>query len=524
MSGFVRQASILAGASVFVRLLGFAYRLPLTDLIGDEGNAYYITAYTVYTFALVLSSGTMVAAISRLTSERIAKGQYRNAHRLFKTAMGLVMSMGLVAGLIMFFGADLISQRIFNMPEVAHSVRALTPAVFFASILAVFRGYFQGMKTSVPTALSQVIEQIFKVAFSVWLAFLFLDAAFVEYAAAGAALGTAISLLPAIGVVLWLYSLISKDLRKRAEDDLRRDYETRSFQVASILRTAFPMIIGVGLVSLGNFLDISMATSRLDGAFSEDEIRVLVGQFNGKFILLTTLPVSLSMALSAAVIPEITSSRVTFDDDAVRQKTNMAMRLSMIISIPAAVGLSVLADPIVALLFPAHPEGGWLLRYGAVSIVLLAMVQILTGVLQGIGHVGIPVIGMFFGVAAKIPVNYFLMAIPSINILGAVISTIVCFAVAGLLNLFFLYRFTGILPQVGSMFVKPLVASAGMGFICFGIYYLAALHASNSVATIAALLSGGIAYLILMVLIRGFKPRDVAALPLPRGIRRLLGS
>jgi len=504
----VRQASILAGASLFVRLLGFAYRLPLTNLIGDEGNAYYIAAYNVYTFALIISSGALITAISRLTSERIAKGQYRNAHQLFKTAMGFAMTMGLSASIAMFLGADFIAQQL-GTPEMVHAIRSLAPAVFVVSMLAVFRGYFQGMKTSMPTALSQVVEQIFKVAFSVWLAFLFYDAATgdVEFAAAGAAAGTVISVLSALGVVALLYSLIAKDLRRRAMLDFRvKNFESRFFQIRAIIRTAFPMIIGVGLVSLGNFLDQRMAIDRIyaSWAFLEEEITALFGQFTGKFILLTTLPVSLSMALSSAVLPEITSSKVVMDEAAVKSKAHMAMRLSMIISIPAAVGLSVLADPIVALLFPSHPEGGWLLRYGSISIVFLAMTQIITGVLQGIGKVGIPVIGMFFGLAAKIPVNYFLMAIPQFNILGAVISTIVCFAVAGFLNLFFLYRFTGILPEAGNMIVKPLIASIGMGLICYAVYYVVVLYAASSVATLAALFVGGIAYLAILAIIRGF--------------------
>ncbi|MCL2840580.1 MAG: polysaccharide biosynthesis protein [Defluviitaleaceae bacterium] len=520
----MRQASILAGASLFVRLLGFAYRLPLTNLIGDEGNAYYITAYTVYTFALVLSSGTMVAAVSRLTSERIAKGQYRNAHQLFKTAMKFCLCLGLITSTGLFFGANIIATQ-FNMPEMSYAIRALSPGVLLGSVLAILRGYFQGMKTSIPTALSQVVEQIFKVAMSVWLAFLFFDTANLEFAAAGAALGTSISILAALGIVAFLYALVSKDLRKRAKEDTnKRSHESHSFQIAVILRTVLPMIVGVGLVSLGNSLDLSMATNRIyaSGVFSEEEIVTLVGQFTGKFILLTTLPISLSMALSAAVIPEITSSSVTMDTEAVRRKTNMAMRLSMIVSIPAAVGLSVLADPIVALLFPSHPEGGLLLRYGAISIIFLAMVQILTGVLQGIGRVGLPVISMFFGLVTKVGVNYFLMPVPQINILGAVISTIACFAVAAFLNTFYLYKLTGILPHIGSMFVKPCIASAGMGVICVVVYYVMAMYTPNSIATLTALFAGGFTYLLVMVLISGFHPQDLSALPLPKRLRQLM--
>jgi len=523
-SSFVRQASILAGASLFVRLLGFAYRIPLTNFIGDEGNAYYTVAYSVYTFAMAVSSGAFIAAVSKLTSERIALGQFRNAHELFKTAMRLAMGLGFVAALIMFFGARIIAEQL-NLPEAFYAIRALAPAVFLVSMLAVLRGYFQGMKTTIPTATSQMVEQVFKVAFSVLLAFIFLDAASVERSAAGASAGTVVSVLSALGVVGFLYSVIAKDLKRRADADTkRRTFESRKYQISVLFRTALPIIVGLAIAAVGNMIDTSMAMSRITayGAFTEDEATILVGQFTGKFILLTTLPVSLSLALSSAVIPEISSSAVTKDYDGVRHKTNMAMRLSMVISIPAVVGLSVLSDPIVALLFPRHPGGGELLRYGAISIIFLALVQILTGVMQGIGQVVIPVIGMIFGVVVKIPINYVLMSIPSINILGAVISTIVCFAVATGLNFYFLYRITGILPEVGSMFIKPGIAAAGMGLVCYAIYYTTAIFMPNALATLIALAAGGLAYIVLMVLIKGFRQKDLEALPLPRKLRRMI--
>ena len=521
---FVRQAAMLAGASLFVRLIGFFYRIPLTNLIGDVGNAYYNSAYTVYTFALNISSVYMIATISRLASERIALGQFKNAHGLFKTAMCFSLVLGVIAFLAMFFGAAQIV-ALLHFPEgAAYAVRALSPAVFVVSMLTVFRGYFQGMKTSFPTALSQVIEQIFKVSAALILLFVLMSYERVELSAAGAAAGTSVSVVAALGVVAGLYGLISKDLRNRAEQDETEQLETRRTQIAAIVRTAYPMVIMLSLFSIANMLDIGMANGRIyaSGAFTDEEVKVMLGQFTGKFIILTTLPISLSASLSAAVIPEIASSHATLDKEAVREKTNMALRISMMLSIPAAVMLSVLADPIIGLLFPLQPEGGWLLRYGAISIIFLAITQIITGVLQGVGRVKVPVVGIFFGLLVKIPLNYYLMYIPSINILGAVISTVACFVVAATVNMLLLYRFTGILPQFVSTFAKPLIASLGMGLVCFSVYQLANLGASSTVATIAALASGFFAYMVLMVLIRGFRQADLEAMPIPQKLRGLL--
>jgi stage V sporulation protein B len=194
----------------------------------------------------------------------------------------------------------------------------------------------------------------------------------------------------------------------------------------------------------------------------------------------------------------------------------------MMISFPAAVGLAVLADPIIAMLFPLHPEGGWLLRYGAASIVLLGIVHVITGVLQGAGYVKIPVIGVVIGVFVKLPLNWHLISIPEINILGAVISTIACFAVAACVNLFFLRHFLGIFPDLKSTFYKPLLASAGMGFVCYSVYHLMYIFTSNLVATLVTLVFAVFTYLIFMVLIRGFSERDLQALPIPARMRKWL--
>jgi len=523
--GFVKQAAILAGASVFVRLLGFFYRVPLANLIGNEGDAFYSSAYSVYVLALNLSSVFMIATISRLASERIALKQYRNAHRLFTTAMIFAMCLGAAGSLIMFFGAEIIATLFFT-PETIYAIRALAPAVFIVSMLTVLRGYFMGMKSSMPTAVSQVVEQIFKVAVSLWLAFLFYDAANFQEAlprsVAGAVAGTTVAAAAALGVCTFIYAMIAGALKKRAAEDETAPVEKRTAQLGAIIKTALPIVAGFSVFAVANIIDISMANSRIaaSGAFAQEEINAFVGQFTVRFVLLTTLPVSLSMALSAAAIPDITAAHTVGDCAAVHEKTRLALRLTMFLSIPAAVGLGVLADPIIRLLFPLHPEGAFLLQAGTVSIVLLGIVHVSTGILQGCGHVRLPVIAVFSGVLLKIPINHFLMAVPEINILGAVISTVVCFSVAAAIILVMLRVKIGILPDFTGTFLKPFIAAAGMGLVCYVSYNIFNIFAGNAVSTVIALAAGVISYVVFMVIIRGFGPREIAALPIPRGVKK----
>jgi len=521
---FIRQAAILAAASIFVRFIGFLYRIPLLNFIGDIGMAYYTAAYSVYLLAIALSSGALPPAISKLISERITRGKYRDAHELFKTALAFAAVVGAIVALLVGFGADLWISLLRHEDAVL-ATRTLAPTLFFVAILQVFRGYFQGMKTAIPTALSQTVEQVFKVAFSVLLAYMFLDAATIQLSVAGATIGSGIAAVAGLAVILILYSLVAKDLRKRANKDrYQHDYEGKGRQLAAILQTALPMTISMSIFAISNIIDMRMAASRMvvAGVFTLDEIRAFTGQFTGKFILLTTLPISLSVALSAAVIPEITSSNVKMDADAVRSKTNMALRLSMILSIPAAVGLAVLADPIIALLVPSSPDGGRLLQVGAVSVVFISLVHVLSGALQGLGHVKLPVIAAFVGVVTKIPINYVLIAIPEINIMGAVVSTIVCYVIASILNAYFLYKKAGILPRIRGAFTKPLIASALMGMLCYVVYHTLELFAPSAFATIAALVVGMISYVLFMCYIKGFRRSDLQALPLPVRIKTLL--
>jgi len=519
---FVRQAAILAAASLFVRFLGFLYRIPLTNLIGDEGMAYYTSAFQAYVVAIAISSGYLPAAISKLVSERIALKEYNNAHAMFKTALLYAGCISLAVGLVLGLGARQIA-AFLNLPGAVHAIRTFAPTIVIVALLAVFKGYFQGMKTAVPTALSQTVEQIFKVVSTVLLAHIFFDAANVYYAVAGATAGTGIAAVTALVTVVVMYAFVAKDLRHRALHD-NGFRERKAIQVHAIIRTSLPMIIGTGIFATAGILDIRMGTSGMlsSGAFTDYEMRAHLGQFTGKFILLTTLPISLSLALSAAVIPEISSANVKLDTAGIKHKTDMALRISMILSIPAAVGLAVLADPIIALLFPSLPDGGWLLRFGTSSIILISLVHVLTGALQGLGHIWLPAIAAFFGVIVKIPINYFLIRIPSINILGAVISTIVCYLVASGINMYFLYKHTGILPSLSSAFFKPLVASAGMGMICYGIYHTLYTTIPAAIATIFALTVGGGAYLLFMCFMKGFRQSDLQVLPLPSKIRSWL--
>lgn len=518
-SSFIKQAAILACAGLLVRVIGFLYRLPLTNMIGDEGNGIYSAGYYLYNFFLVMSSAGLPVAISKMVAEKIALGQYTNARKTFKVSMVVAGVLGFICMVLMLaFAEDFCSW--VKSERSYYCIITLAPTVFVVSILSVYRGYFQGRGTTVPTAISQIVEQIFNAVLSVYFAWLFMNVMGkgVEFGAAGGTAGTGIGALAGLITIMVIYVLNAKRINQSYGED-KKDYHVQTFGeiTSDLFRIAVPVITGTAIFSMTNLIDMVMVNSRLaaTGIYTSDEIDALYGLLTGKYVTLTTLPVVISTSLATAAIPTIATSMVLKDTEAVKTKVDTTLRVTMIISIPAAVGLGALGDQILYMLFPNYPDGGNLLKAGALSIILLALSQISTGVLQGIGKAKAPAINALIGSVAKIPVNYVLIAVPSINIIGAVISTTVCYLFASLLNFRALVKTTGVKPDYVGMLVKPSIASVFMSLVCiFGYKLLYMLIPNNTAVTLMVIMLAVLVYFAAMVLIKGFAREDLRMLPM----------
>ncbi|MDR3239358.1 MAG: polysaccharide biosynthesis protein [Clostridiales bacterium] len=520
---FVRQAAILAAATLLVRFVGFLYRLPLTNLIGDQGNAYYNVGYQIYVFFLMLSSAGLPAAISKMVSERIALKQYRQAHRVFRVALLIAAIGGFVSAVIVAAGGRAIAKAVGH-PESYYSLLTLSPTLLIVGVMAVYRGYFQGMNNTVPTAVSQIVEQIFNAVFSVLLAYLLYPKG-PEYGAAGGTAGTGVGALAGLLVMLGVYYLFSPVLRSRLQHADPGKFHSSGQMAKEILQTAFPIILGTAIFSMSNIIDTFMVTSSLESLniYSPLEITQKFGQLSGKYMTLITLPVSVSTALATAAVPSVASSVIRKDRASVNRKINQGIRLSMMVSIPAAIGMSALGDQIIAMLFPRHAEGGLLLQWGAASVIFLALAQIVTGMLQGIGKVRIPVLGAICGALIKIPLNFWLIRQPAINIVGAVVSTIVCYITASCIDLYFLLKFTQASIDFKNVFFKPIIGSLVMGLTCYVTYYtMYYLCRRNAVSTIAAVLIGAGVYFIAMLFMKGINRSDLRAIPMGGKVTALM--
>ncbi|MCL2574432.1 MAG: polysaccharide biosynthesis protein [Defluviitaleaceae bacterium] len=534
---FVRQAAILAAVGILARLLGFLYRIPLTNLIGDEGNAIYSIGYTVYNFFLIVSSAGLPAAISKLVSEKRAIGRHDAAHRIFVTALILAASIGIISTAAIFFFATEIT-TILLRPQAYLALQMLAPTVFIFAIMATIRGYFQGMSSTVPTALSQLIEQIFNAFFSVLLAHAMWNFAIQQsydaeaYGAAGGTAGTTVGAIAGFIVISGLYFIARPDIlrdrriaRRRARvQGLHLNDETHGQVAKKIIITSSTIIAGTAIFSIVNIIDAWLVVDRLEYAgFSETRASELLGQLTGKFNPITNLPAAISSSLALVIIPAIASARQLGDHRDVQIKVNTAFRAAMLITIPIAFGLGILGTQIVPLLFPNHPEGGTLFVVGFPSVIFLAFSQISTGVLQAVGKISIPIIAALIGSVVKIVVGYFLITHPDVNIYGAIIGTTLCYLIAAVINCYFLSKYTGTRLDFKGILVKPTFASAAMAMACFTAYHL--IHVflpSNAIVTIITVFIGIIVYAVFMVMIRGFTEEDVRILPKGERLARML--
>lgn len=512
-SSYLKQASILVAAGLIVRFIGFLYRLPLTALWGDTGNAIYSAGYQVYNFLLILSSAGLPAAIGKMVSERMALGEYENAHKVFRVAL---LGCGTISFLFMvglFLLADWISVSICKIPDSYYALITLAPTILVVGIMSVFRGYFQGMNTMVPTAISQVVEQIFNASASVILAYLLVRHS-VALASAGGTAGTGIGAVAGLFVMLLTYTKARPTLMTQIQQSSGRKKESARQIGKTLVCTAFPIILGTAIYSITNLADMSMVMERLlTAGFSSDEAEILYGQLQGKYVVLTTMPVAISTAMATAAVPTIAASAVLKDKEAVRRKINMAVKIAMVISIPAAVGMGVLAHQILLMLFPTAAEGGELLTVGSISILFLALSQIVTGTLQGIGKVHVPAINAAFGAVVKIALNYVLIVIPAINVQGAVISTIACYAVASLLNLWALKRAVGFWPDLVGALVKPAISAVVMGIACFVAYRLLDVL-GNTLATLLTICVGMAVYAVVLLKTKGLTEGEIQSMPM----------
>ena len=525
---FLGGAAVLAAAVAIVKVIGFFYKVPLNNILGEVGKTYFQTAYEIYNVLLTVSTAGLPLAISKLTSQAHAQGRENQKRKLFRVAIRLFFALGLVGSLLMFFGAAQLA-AFQNNEMAAQPIRALAPAVFCVCLLACMRGYTQGQGNMKPTAVSQVLEALCKVGIGLPLAWVILKAGRgMENVAAGAIFGVT------VGTVLSMCFLILYLCTHRNRAEALDVPESSGTIMRSILSIGIPITLSNCAMNIITVIDTKIILGRLQVGLGLTEVAAsaLKGQYSYAMDMLNMVS-SFVYPVTMSLIPFAAAALAERDYQKADRTISTAFRVIALLALPAGVGLSVLSTPIMVLILPAQYEGalaaGPHLRVLGIATIFVCLMILTNAILQTYGKEKLPIFTVIVGGLVKIAMNYVLVGDPNINIHGAPISTLCCYAVIVALNLCFVWKYSPKKPHYIRLFAKPVLASVLMGGAAWAVYGLAAralsghsAYGANAIATLLGILAGVAVYGVLVIALRILRAEDVKALPKGEKITKLL--
>ena len=528
-NSFIVKGSVLAMASIISRILGLLYRMPLTAIIGKTGNDYYGTAYEVYNIILIISSYSIPLAVSKLVAARMSKGQVKNAYRILRGSLGFAAISGGTASLIVYFGADFFTGTLLQTPLSSIALKVLSPVLLIVAIVGVLRGFFQGLHTTVPSAMSQVFEQIVNAVVSIAAAyFLFSygakvgavlgdkDSYSAAYGAAGGTLGTAMGAVTALLFMLLIYFAYRKVLLKKVKRDHSRSEESYLSIIRVLIFTIIPVLLSTTLYNISSIVNNGIFKNVvLAQGYDSKTISEWWGVFTGQYKVLINVPISVASALAASAVPALAAAYERGELKKVRRQIASANRFIMIVAFPCAVGLFVLAKPIMMLLFGDSDQTTANIMYlGTIAIVFYSLSTLSNGILQGINRMRIPVRNAAIALVAQVVVLIICLLCFNLNIFAVVIANTFYALMMCILNELAVKKYSGAAIDLKRTFLIPGIVSIVMGLVVYVVYQLVNLIInSNLIATVLSIICGVVIYFVLMLLLRGITESELRRVP-----------
>lgn len=533
---FIAQGAILAVATVLTKIIGVIYRIPLANILGDAGNGFYGYAYQIYAMALMVSSLSLPTAVSKLVSAKLAAGQKRNSVRVFRCSMLFAAVVGVVITAAVFFGADAISVYAMKSPLSVYALQMLAPGLFLVAIMAVIRGYFQGHGSMMPTAVSQIIEQLIRAVVSIVGAGLFVDIGTragekageellgPAYGAAGATLGTVLGALIALIFLIFVVWAYRGQMSRQYQTDRSGKEDSYRYILKVLVLTAVPILFSTAIYNINQILDLTIFNHIMDAqGYVEEEYMALQGIYSGKYDTLVNVPLSIPWALCSSVVPSLTAAVATRSRRLVHEKIDQTLRLTMVITIPCGVGFLVLASPLMVLLYnDASKTPAYLLMLGSVVVVLYAWSSISNSILHGLNHISSPAKNACIALAVHLIAFVIMMTAFKMNVYALAAGNIVLAACMCWLNQRKVHKVCGFRMNIMDTFIKPLIASAVMGIVTYAVHLaLDLLIGGRWIPTIIAILIGMIVYVVVILKIGTLSDEDIVALPMGARLLRL---
>ena len=534
-NSFIVQAGILAAAGIISRLIGLLYRGPLHGVIGDLGLGYYQSAHNYYTIILLISSYSIPSAISKVIAQKLALREYRNAHRIFKCALGYVLAVGGAASLILFFGAGMLNRAEVLSVEAASVLRAFAPTIFAYGILGVLRGYFQAHGSMVQTSVSQILEQIVNAVVSVGAACLLIElslgtmeipadeAGQVTRAARGAvgsAMGAGAGVLAALLFMAAVYMLNREMIGRRIRSDRHVGTDSYKSIMRMIVMVVTPFILSTAVYNLSGTINNTVYTQWLPALKELDEVAIYSrwGAFSGQALTLSNIPIAFATAMASAMLPSIAKLTASNDREGAREKIGLAVKTIMLISIPCAVGLFALARPLIGLLFHNTQETEdlvtKLLMALALSVVFYALSTLNSSILQGMGKVNAPIINAGIALVIQTVTAVVLLLFTNLDLYSIAIANTLYAAIMCGLNQWAVRKAVEYRQEVMTTFLVPALASLCMGGAAWAVYEsLLMLTSSPKVSVVIAILVAAAVYFAMLLLLRGISEEELRGFP-----------
>ena len=524
--GLVVQGSILAIAGILCRIIGIARRVPLTNIIGDIGNGYYAAAYEFYSIILILSSYSLPSAVSKLIAQRQSRGQYKKMQKVFEGALLFAVISGGIFSLVVFIFADFFATTVMGEAMSTMALRVLAPTIFVVALMAVFRGYFQGLGVMHFTAISQILEQIVLVIVSLSAAKLMFGIGTKygnlmmneNYAsslgAAGATIGCGVGALCGLMLMIYFYMHNKNAIEKRILTDTSKNKDTFLDVLILIARTAVPMILCSVMYNICGVVDQSIFNHHMIKIGEEGVKSFYWGVYSGKYKLMITLPIALANAMCSAIIPSLTASIENKDYVSARSKMATVIRVTMIISIPSAFGLAILGKPIISLLFKGEIDlAAIMLAYGSVSVVFFSLSTLGNGILQGLNKLKTPVLNSLIAFVLHVLALLLMLKVFKWGIHSVVVSNLLFSVFVSVLNHYAIYRTIKYKQELKQTFIIPLISGAIMSAFTFLTYFIISRFANYTIALFIAIIVAVIVYFTALILLKGINEYDLSLIP-----------
>lgn len=525
--GFLVQGTILAAAGIITKVIGAIYRIPMLNIMGLEGQGYYDIAFQVYSIALLISSYSLPLAVSKLVSARMAKGQKKNAFRVFKAAMVFAVAVGTIIMVIVFVGSDAIAEHVMGAKLSAYALKVLAPGLLIVAIMGVLRGYFQGIGTMIPTAISQVLEQILNAVVSIVGAAMLMEygKGIAEkknnellssaYSAAGGTLGTVAGALIGLVFLVLCYMAYKNILRRQLRSDKSKRVDEYQMLFKLLFITIAPVIMSTAIYNISNVIDSAMFNKIMAAqGMTEKWCTQMIGRL-GQYYTLFNVPLAVANALGASMIPGLVRAVESKERRLIHNRIYMAVRYTMLIAIPSAMGFFAIGKPILDFIWPSMENDvqGKMLMIGAISLVFYSLSTITNAVLQGLNRMMKPVKNATVALVLHVVSLFIMLVVFKWGIYSIIVSKIVFSICMCIMNSHDIREAIGYVQERQRTYVIPAVSAAIMGAVAFVLNLVLDIFMPGRLAMLIVLIAAVFVYAVCLLKFGGLSEDELLAMP-----------